>query len=300
MMASPRGRRVVTLLRTMRSLAGSRVRLSVQPGHYYSPIADLREVRLHEAEIFAVPTELAGLDLRTKEQLALVDELARYASEIPFKSTPQPGVRYYFDNDQLRHGDAITLYSMLRHLRPCRIVEVGSGFSSAAMLDTIDHDPALAGVQCTFIDPDPSRLSLLLTDADHGRHRVITESVQNTDLTVFSDLASGDILFIDSSHVAKVGSDVNHLFFRVLPALPSGVHVHIHDIFWPFEYPREWVYDGRAWTEAYLAQAFLMFNAAFRIELFNSYLAAQHRRRVADQLPLWDVNPGGSLWVRRV
>jgi hypothetical protein len=120
------------------------------------------------------------------------------------------------------------------------------------------------------------------------------------DPSVFAALGPGDILFIDSTHVCKPGSDVEFLFSRVLPALAAGVYVHVHDIFYPFEYPKEWVEEGRAWNEAYLLAAFLQYNRAFRVEFWGQYLQHFHRERFAADLPLYLRDPGGSIWLRKV
>jgi hypothetical protein len=105
------------------------------------------------------------------------------------------------------------------------------------------------------------------------------------------------MLFIDSSHVSRIGSDVNQLFLEVIPSLPAGVHVHIHDIFYPFEYPRRWIYRGRAWNESYLLRALLINNDHLQISWFNSYLAHRHRETLAAALPQWGVDPGSSIWL---
>src|SRR5262249_51820098 len=163
----------------------------------------------------------------------------------------------------------ITLYGMIRHLKPQRIVEVGSGFSSAVMLDTSDR--FFGGtISCTFIEPHPERLSSLLREGDREKHRVLARPVQDVDLEPFPELAANDILFVDSSHVAKVHSDVNRIFFEILPALAEGVSVQFHDIFYPFEYPKEWVYGGRAWNESYLLRAFLQYNRSFQVQFYNA------------------------------
>ena len=184
---------------------------------------------------------------------------------------------------------------MLRHLAPKRIVEVGSGWSSCAMLDVNDRF-LRGGATCTFVEPYPELLRDL-TPGDHLDIRAMP--VQDVELELFTDLGDGDVLFIDSSHVAKVGSDVNHLVHEVLPRLRPGVVVHVHDILFPFEYPREWVLQGRAWNEAYVLRAFLEFNAGYTVELFLSHLAARHRDALAAALPLAMRSPGSSLWLRR-
>jgi predicted O-methyltransferase YrrM len=269
------------------------------PGHFHSPVPDLEEVRARDAEIFDRPAELAGIDLRDDAQLALVDELARYAADQPFAAEPTQGLRYHFDNDYFGWGDGLVLFCMLRHLRPARVVEVGSGFSSALMLDTAERflEPA---PELVFVEPNPDRLQGLLRAGDQDRVTLLIRPVQQVDRAVFDQLEPGDMLFIDSSHVTKVGSDVNLLLLEVLPRLRPGVHVHVHDIVWPFEYARKWVYQGRAWNEAYLLRALLVGNPRLRIELWSSQLAACHQERVAAALPLWARDSGTSMWLETV
>ena len=269
------------------------------PGHFGSPIPALKEIRSREAQVFAVPGSVPGVDLRGDAQLALVRRLAAFAADQPFTAQETPGRRYWFENSLFSYGDGLVLHCLLRHLRPRRLVEVGSGFSSAVILDT-DELFGDGSLSCTFIDPFPQRLRGLLRPEDDRRHEVVTQFVQQVPLSLFEELGADDVLFIDSSHVSKVGSDVNHLLFEVLPRLAPGVVVHVHDVFYPFEYPREWIYQGRAWNENYLLRAFLMFNAAFEIEIFNSYLAQFHAEEMAASMPLWAKKPGGSLWLRRV
>lgn len=270
----------------------------MSPGHFYSPIPSLDEVRRREAEIFAPPApSLPGIDLRGDAQVALVRELAAYYGDLPFPRAQSPGTRYWFDNDAFSYADAIWLYSMLRRLRPRRVIEVGSGFSSAAMLDTAERH--LPETSFTFIDPDTSTLDTLLRPPDRDRARIIAAPLQDVPLETFDALAANDVLFIDSTHVAKTGSDVNRVVFDILPRLAAGVHVHFHDVFYPFEYPKEWVYEGRAWNEDYMLRAFLEFNDAFEIVLFGTWLARFHEPLLRELLPLTLENPGGSLWLRR-
>lgn len=269
------------------------------PGHFHSPVPSLAEVRRREARVFRVPQKIEGIDLLEAEQLALVDQFQDYYAEQPFPVERSPGLRYYFSNDFFSYGDGLMLYCMLRHVRPRRVVEVGSGFSSAMILD-VNEQFLGQQARCSFIEPYPERLLGLLRPTDRTSTTLAEVPLQDADPQVFMELEAGDVLFIDSSHVSKVGSDVNELFFEILPQLKAGVYVHFHDIFYPFEYPAAWVYQGRAWNESYLLRAFLMYNPRFRIVLFNSYLAAFHHDYVAERLPLWAKNPGGSLWLQRV
>ncbi len=219
--------------------------------------------------------------------------------ELPFRDSPGDGLRYGYANDQFSYADAIFLYGLMRHLRPRRIVEVGSGHSSTLMLDV--NERFLDGaVDLTFIEPYPDRLRRLLSPADRERVTIVESPVQDVPPDLFSQLQDGDMLFIDSTHVSKTGSDVNHLLFEILPRLEVGVWVHFHDIHYPFEYPEEWVQQGYAWNEAYMLRAFLMFNASFRVQLFVTQAELFAEEWFHREMPLCLRNPGGSIWIRRV
>ena len=268
-------------------------------GHFYSPYPDLTEVARRESVLFgSPPPPLPGIDLREEAQLRLLDELAEFYPSQPFTAHQQPGLRFFFDNPNYTYGEAIVLYCMIRYLRPRRIVEVGSGYSSCAILDT--NDLAFGGeIECSFIEPHPELLSDLVGSDAESRFELLTVQLQDVDPGWFARLSAGDILFVDSSHVSKIGSDVNHLFFAILPSLNDGVYVHFHDIPYPFEYPQEWIFQRRAWNEAYLLRAFLQYNAAFTVEFFNSFMGRFHSDALARAMPLAMRNPGTSLWLRK-
>jgi predicted O-methyltransferase YrrM len=188
---------------------------------------------------------------------------------------------------------------MLREAQPRRVIEVGSGFSSAAMLDA--NELAFSGrMKFTFIDPDLSRLRPLLHPADAERSTLIERRVQDVPLQTFMELEANDVLFIDSSHVSKIGSDVNRLFFDILPVLAPGVLIHIHDIVGDLEYPREWLDEGRAWNEQYLLRAFLMNNPSYRIELFTAWLFNTRHAWLREHMPLCAGGGGGQIWLRKL
>lgn len=279
------------------------------PGHYYSPIPDFDGLKQDEGRIWAREGErgIPGIDLNEQGQLELLDKLACQYPEQPFHESKRANLRYYFKNDFFSFSDGIFYFCMLRHLRPRRVVEIGSGFSSALLLDTSGLFFG-TGISCTFIDPDPIRLQGLLMPADAGMVEMIPKRLQDVATDVFSGISAGDILFIDSSHVSKIGSDVNMLLFEILPKLQKGVYVHIHDVFYPFEYPREYVLGHRwAWNELYAIRAFLSFNSAFQITLFPSFLERFHGERLQKTFPLawnhpprWPTLRGASLWIKRV
>jgi hypothetical protein len=217
---------------------------------------------------------------------------------MPFQPEKCEGLRYYFENPAYSYSDAILLHCMIRFLKPKRIIEVGSGFSSCMILDT--NELFFAGsIVTTFIEPYPELLLSLIKDKDKSKIKTIPSRLQEVDLGEFEALQANDILFIDSTHVSKINSDVNCIFFDILPRLSSGVHVHFHDIFFPFEYPKDWVYEGRAWNEAYLLRAFLQYNSAFRVVLMNTFMEYFNESFFQQKMPLCLRNTGGSIWIRK-
>jgi Methyltransferase domain len=187
---------------------------------------------------------------------------------------------------------------MLRLFRPQRVIEVGSGFSSALMLDV--NDRFLKGQMFfTFIEPYADRLEAILKPEDRSSVRMIMKPVQEVALEEFKSLRSGDLLFIDSSHISKTASDVNYLFLEVIPNLAAGVLVHLHDILWPFEYPAEWIRAGCAWNESYLVRAFLIFNESFQIVFWVPFAARAWPDIITERMPAYMINTGAALWLRR-
>jgi predicted O-methyltransferase YrrM len=272
----------------------------VPPGHFYSPLPSLDDVKKDAQRLFGAPSRtIPGIELNEAKQLALLEDISRYYPELSFPDQRSSGRRYFYANPMYSYSDAIFLYGMIRYASPKRIVEVGSGHSSCVMLDTIELH--LDGrVECTFIEPYPERLLSLLRPEDLRRVRILEKRVQDVGPEPFLALDRNDILFIDSSHTVKIGSDVNYLLNEILPRLRPGVYVHFHDIFYPFEYPEVWVVEGRAWNEAYALRAFLAFNETFEIVLFNAYLERFHRKILGRQMPLCLRNEGSSIWLRRV
>jgi predicted O-methyltransferase YrrM len=270
------------------------------PGHYHSPIPDFKQISAGSRESGVQSArECLDIDLREEAQLTLLKDFSRYYADLPFSDKPGEATRYYYQNIWFSYGEAIILYSVMRHSEPRRVIEIGSGFSSAAMLDVNDRF-LRDTVHFTFIDPHPDRLLGLLTPRDKEKHVILHKQVQDVPLETFERLSANDILFIDSSHVVKIGSAVNHIMFNILPRLRPGVIVHFHDIFWPFEYPREWFSEGRAWNEAYFLRAFLQYNKAFEITYFNSFMAEHHVDLLRKRMPLCTKEPGSSLWLRKI
>jgi predicted O-methyltransferase YrrM len=262
------------------------------PGHFYSPISSIADGSRARAQRPGLALD-AGYDLRAEEQLEFADRLGPKWAD--FSTSWR---RYNPVNRMYGSSDGAVYYSMLTTLRPKKVVEVGSGFSSAIALDC--RDQQLHDLELTFIEPYPERLLGLLKEGDKSTTTLHQSAVQDVPIEVFDVLDNGDILFIDSTHVSKPGSDVNLLLFRVLPRLKPGVIVHVHDIFYPFEYPDEWLTERRSWNESYLLRSFLSYNNAFQITLFNSWIWQEHPEVVQRYLPESSNERPGSIWFRRV
>lgn len=266
------------------------------PFHYYHPVFDPDAL---PKSAWARESSLPGIDLHLDEQLALINQF-RYHDELkqfPLRGDPSSG--FYYLNRMFGPGDAEALYSIIRHSKPQRVIEIGSGCSSLLAKAALDRN-RLEGHHsehiCIEPYPAPWLEKLQLT-------RLIQKPVESIEYEFFQQLGANDILFIDSSHVLRIGGDVQYEYLEILPRLQPGVLVHAHDIFLPFEYPLSWVRDKKwFWTEQYILQAFLVFNSVFEVVLALNYLHAHHSEALAHVAPTYAKYPAsspGSLWIRR-
>jgi SAM-dependent methyltransferase/thymidine kinase len=266
----------------------------VTPVDCYQPFPDTRSL---DDGIWQRRSELVGIDLNTEAQLELLTrQFPRFRSEyeaIPHEQ-PAAGDGFYLRNGMFDGTDALAYYCIIRHFQPKVVIEIGSGWSTR-----LAARAALRNGQTSVIAIDPRPSEALLSGFD-GLTTLRAERVEQIELDFFSQLSANDVLFVDSSHVSKLGGDVNFLFLEVLPRLRPGVIVHVHDVFLPAEYPRDWVVEkGRFWTEQYLLQAFLTFNDSWEVLLANNYLGIEHGevlRKTFPTSPWWG---GGSFWMRR-
>lgn len=275
--------------------------LPFPPGHFYSPIVEPAEIARRSDALWPARPVVAGIDFDPAAHARLLDEVFppllrdyAYADDLPERDDLR---EFYSRNPQFGWLDSRAAFALLRHWRPRRVIEVGSGFSSLLIADIGRRflDP---GFRLTCIEPFPRPFLRCLPGIE-----LIPAPVQDLDLAVFDRLAPGDVLFIDSSHVAKTGSDVNRLYFDVLPRLPVGVRVHVHDIFLPHDYPREWVLqENRSWNEQYLVRALLMDSSRLRVRFGSNYAWATFPDKVAHALglPPGQGYGGGSLWLEVV
>lgn len=268
-------------------------------GHYHSPYPDLTQIKKNEARIFNRAKEIAEIDLNEKGQLELLERAAALYPSAPFPVEKQDPLRYWYNNEVYHYFDGFMLHAMIRMLKPKRIIEAGSGFTSCVILDT-NQLFFSNEIKCTFIEPYPQRLYSLLKE-DEKKSRDIREmGLQEVDISLFDELAANDILFIDSTHVSRVDSDVNRLIFEILPRLKKGVYIHFHDIFYPFEIPKEWVYENRAWNETYMLRAFLMYNGSFKIKYFHHMMNLRHEDFFKKNFPAYFNKTGGHIWLQKV
>ena len=274
----------------------------VPPGHFYSPLVDPddRHVAriLDNLEASILPPD-TGVILDDERILATLNRISCNYPEMPFSDQKIRGLRYHFRNGAFEQGDGTVYFCMLRDISPKRVIEVGSGFSSCLIMDTNDRF-FNRGIEVKFIEPYPETFNRLTVGDSYYRERLICSPIQDVPTSVFQTLTAGDILFIDSTHVGKMGSDVNDYLFRILPRLAAGVLIHIHDIPYPFEYPSDWIRkENRSWNEAYLLRAFLQFNPVFRVIYFNHYVYKVHRDLLAEKMPKCLENPGASIWIEK-
>jgi hypothetical protein len=270
------------------------------PGHYYSPIPEPSQTQLDYLATVpylpATPDFLEGVDLNDDGQIQMFNTLAPLARGLQLPREADPSWRYRRNNPNFGIGDALMLSAFLRHLRPRQFFEIGSGWSTALVLDVSERFLGNS-LEITSIEPYPELLRETIRTND--RIQIIRSNVQDVPLAEFSRLGENDVLLVDCSHVVKFGSDVVHVVTKILPSLRRGVVVCIHDMCWPFEYPRLWIEEGRAWSECYLVHTFLLYNSDFEILLFNDWFGKPHHDLVERLLPETLEDVGSSLWLRR-
>ena len=271
-------------------------------GHFYSPVVDSADILGRRAQIWPAQPKILGIDFDDLGHQRILDDW--FPRHMPHYDYPEhldespDHTQFFTRNSQFSWLDARTLFVFLRELRPRRMIEVGSGYSSLLTAD-VNRRFLDRSLHFTCIEPYPRTF---LRESLDGISRLVIQRVERVDLEVYAELDAGDILFIDSSHVAKTGSDVNHLYFEVLPRLKPGVLVHIHDIFLPHDYPIEWVVaENRSWNEQYLMRALLMHSSAFEVVFGCSYAFHRFPDRVIRALahPKGHGFGGGSFWLRR-
>lgn len=272
------------------------------PYHYYQPIPDIRDL---EEDLWSKQSDLVGIDLNERKQLELLSLfVSRYKDEYASFPRYKTSVshEYFINNYFFESVDGEILYCMVRYFKPKRIIEIGAGFSTYLSAQAILYNKKEDdSYECELraIEPYPNDI---LKAGFPGLTKLISTRVQDIPFSMFTKLQENDILFIDSSHVLKIGSDVKYEYLEILPRLNKGVIVHTHDIFLPAEYPRDWVIkEHRFWTEQYLLQAFLTFNESFEVIWAANYIHLEHPSKLGAAFSSYmreDTLPA-SFWIRK-
>ncbi|WP_198420157.1 class I SAM-dependent methyltransferase [Geomonas ferrireducens] len=265
--------------------------------HYYEPQFDHRWMRRPlDAE-----RPLPGIDWNEQGQLELLRRFSFADELLEFPQRPRDGrIEFHYDNAMFPPGDAEILYGMVRHFRPKSIVEIGSGNSTLMALNALKKNAEEEeDYRCRHICIEPYEMPWL----ERTGVTVLRETVESVDRELFSTLEAGDILFVDSSHMIRPQGDVLAIYLEILPLLRPGVLVHVHDIFSPCDYPREWVVDEvKFWNEQYLLEAFLTLNRDFSVIAALNYLKSNHFELLCACCPVFARQQGGapgSIWLMR-
>ena len=272
------------------------------PVHFHSAVPDIRD--MDDRKIWDAVSNLPGIDFRQEAQVTLMANLGEeFGQECLWPLTSDNPEAYYLRNPSFSYGCAASTHCMIRRFKPATVIEIGSGMSTKVIAAALERNRVDDGFVSNYrvIDPYPSSDTRQLVAGD-----LVERRVELVDPIVFQCLQKNDILFIDSSHSVKIGSDVNYLFLEILPRLAPGVIVHIHDISLPYEYPRAYATSEtfrQFWTEQYLLQAFLCFNPDFEVLLAMQYLMTEHREHFCRTFPHYDFERhsaiSGSFWMKR-
>jgi hypothetical protein len=282
---------------------GRKLGVNITPNSYYSPIPDLRDLK---DDLWLTRSELVGIDIREEDQISLLSLFeSEFKSEYELfpRDEPSKPYEYFVNNGCFGFVDGDIAYCMIRHFKPRRIIEVGSGYSTYLIAQAIlknKEENERYNCDLTAIEPYPNPI---LKTGFPGLSNLIDQKVQSVPLSEFAKLSYGDILLIDSSHVLKTGSDVQYEYLEILPRLHNGVIVHSHDILLPAEYLKEWLFDlQRFWNEQYLLQAFLSFNDSFEVLWAGYYMHLNNPDALERAFGSYskDGNGCGSFWIRKI
>lgn len=262
--------------------------INVVPTNFYSNTPTIADV---EGSFEYLPgTPPYALPLDEPAMLAELESLTPFAAEFaPPTADPGDG-GYFWDNGLFNGSDAMAYYGYLRKLAPAAVVEIGSGFSSLVALTALK---ANGRGRLTCIEPYPR-------DFLKGREDIslVQKPAQQISVEFLNDtLRDGDVLFIDSTHTVKAGSDCLHIYLRLLPYLRRRLHVHVHDIHLPFGMPRDYLLHRQIhWTEQYLLLAYLLDNPKVRILFGSRYHMWRNPEALAKLNQGKAPAGGGSFW----
>lgn len=263
--------------------------------HYYQPMINPKK---HLTKSLRNDRELQGIDYNTEEQLDLLAQFNYNEELLKFPLRKKKDIEFYYDNDSYCSGDAEYLYNIVRHFKPNRIIEIGSGNSTLMVRNAVTANKLdNSNYHCYHICIEPYEQPWL----EKIEVELIREKVENIDKSFFQKLESKDILFIDSSHIIRPQGDVLFEYLKLLPTLKSGVLIHVHDIFTPKDYLNSWVFENHfLWNEQYLLEAFITYNSKFKIIGALNYLTHNYRKEFAEKCPIFAKQQGrepGAFWM---
>jgi len=263
--------------------------------HYYEPQFDYRVPKVD----FAQDRYLPGIDWNISGQLKVLETLIFSAELSDLPQEKQEPLKFYLNNGFFLSGDAEFWYQMIRAVKPKRIYEIGSGNSTLMAIAAVNKNRQDdSGYMCEHVCIEPYEMPWL----EQTGITVVRKRIEDLDLSFFSQLQNNDILFIDSSHIIRPQGDVVFEYLQLLPSLNKGVIVHIHDIFSPKNYLRQWLQDDVFfWNEQYLLEAFLTHNGAWRIFAALNFLHHNHYEKLKLIAPFLtpDREPG-SFYIQKV
>jgi hypothetical protein len=260
----------------------------IVPRHFYFPIPDTKDIKKYN---FDEEKFLEGIKFDDSKMISLLSKIKPYMQEY---------ASIHYNSGYASNGDGAILYGLIRYINPKFIIEVGSGYSSVIMIAALEKNMSKGVIHS--IEPYPKKVLLDLVDKSN-KIKLTIKKVEDIDIALFKSLTDGDILFIDTSHVLKTANDVHYLYLTVLPQLPVGVIVHIHDIRLPQDYPRSWVFDSKKiWHEQYLLQMFLTFNENYQVLFASNYIYCKEPELMSKSLIGLSVDKGwpGSFWIKRI
>lgn len=279
-----------------------RIGLHVLPVHFYSPVPDSQELDLNG---WSDPKFEHGIDYNPNCQRQWLEWIGEaLGEEIGSLLSGRDQIGHFQpENGAFAGVDAAMLYAMIRRYAPKRIVEIGSGHSTCCMLDAIEahRRNGDSGYDPDFRVCDPYPLDSSVVPRDLVQIEEI--SAQKLCPEHFEHLSEGDILFIDSTHVVKPGSDLVNIMLRIIPSIPPGVLVHFHDIFLPRDYPETWIFRNRMfWNEQYFLHVFLQHNSAYEVVWAGQYCHLMMKENLKKTFSFYDpdTDSPGSFWIRKL
>ncbi|MBX3044796.1 MAG: class I SAM-dependent methyltransferase [Candidatus Kapabacteria bacterium] len=271
--------------------------------HYYEPMINPKK---HLKKSLRDDRDLPGINLNTLCQLDILNKFCYQNELLSFPFDKCAHNEYYYNNEWYSTGDSEYLYSLVRYLKPKQIFEIGSGLSTLMVRNAVaKNQTEEPDYNCRHICIEPYECGWL---EELENVEIIRKKVEDVEIAFFKELQSGDVLFIDSSHVIRPQGDVLYEFLEILPNLSAGVIVHIHDIFTPKDYIDGWVYRHSFWNEQYLLEAFLSNNDNWEIIGATNYLAYNHKELFSEKFPLFARKTGyknlvgepRAFWIRKI